>query len=121
MTIKYADGNAAEAMLLSRTDTTIRVAMAGADDVREFSNINGTWVSDDCEPVLIEFAWQRHDRKEAVREAECCCSRELAARLIHLLFTDSREDGIAVDVSHELRSSDRHPTRGDCASSAVGR
>jgi hypothetical protein len=119
MTIKYANGNVAEAMLLSRTDTTIRVAMAGADDVGEFSYINGTWVSDDCEPVLIEFAWQRHDRQETVREADCCCSRELAARLIHLLFTDSGERGIAGDASHEYCSGDHHPSLGDCASRAA--
>ena len=58
----------------------------------ELSNINGTWVSADGEPVLIEFAWQRHDRKLTISEADCRCFHELAARLIHLLFTDSSED-----------------------------
>ena len=89
MTIKYSDGRAVQAVLLSRTEMTIRVAMEGFDDVMEFSNIKGTWVSADCEPVGIEFAWQRHDHKPTISEADCCCSRELAARLMRSLFTDS--------------------------------
>lgn len=91
MTIKYLDGRAVEAVVLSRKEATIRVAMEGADDVMEFSNIKGTWVSADCDPVQLEFAWRDY-RKPAISEANCFCSHELAARLIHLLFTDSDED-----------------------------
>ena len=65
----------------------------------EFSDIHGTWVSEDCEPVLIEFAWQRHDRQATASEADRCCSRELAARLIHLFLTDSSDDRIALEAS----------------------
>jgi len=68
------------------------VAAQGADDVMEISNINGTWVSADCEPVAIEFAWQQLDRKPKISEADCLCSPELAPRLIRLLFTDSSDD-----------------------------
>jgi hypothetical protein len=99
MKIKYSDGRAVEALLLSRTESTLRGAVEGAGDVMEFSQINGTWVSADCEPVRIEFDWLRHDRKPAISEADCCCSPELAARLIHSLFTGSSEDGMEGDAA----------------------
>jgi hypothetical protein len=103
MTIYYSDGRAVEAILLSRTETTLRLAVEGADDVIELSDINGTWVSGDCEPVSIEFAWQRHDREKTTPEADCCCSHETAARLIHLLFTDSSDDSVEINAPGELR------------------
>jgi hypothetical protein len=89
-------------VLLTRTETTIRVAVEGAADAMEFSDIDGVWVAANREPVLIEFAWQRRHPKPAVFEADCCCSDELAARLIHSLFTDS-EDRIAGAASVESR------------------
>ena len=64
----------------------------------EISDINGTWVSAHCEPVALKFAWQQLDRKPKISEADCHCSHELAARLIHLLFTDSSEDTTESDV-----------------------
>lgn len=103
MTIKYSDGRTVEAVLLSRTETTLRVAIEGADDAMEVSDVNGTWVSTDCEPVSIEFAWQRHDRKKTISVDDCCCSHELAARLIHLLFTGSNEDEVEMSDPGELR------------------
>lgn len=99
MTITYLDGRAVEAVLLSRTDDTIRVAVVGAEDVTQFSNINGTWVSEDCEPARIEFAWHQKGHKPTISEADCCCSHELAARLVHLLFTDSKDEEDAVPPS----------------------
>jgi hypothetical protein len=99
MTIKNSDGRTFDAVLLTRTENTIRAAMEGADDVMEFTNIRGTWVSADCEPVTIQFAWELCDRKPAITEADCCCSPELAARLLHLLFSDSSEDEIAASAA----------------------
>jgi hypothetical protein len=92
MTITFLNGRAVEAVLLSRSDDTIRLAIEGEDDVTEFRNVSGTWVSEDCEPARIEFAWQRRGHKPTISEADCCCSRDLAARLIQLLFTDSTEE-----------------------------
>jgi len=97
MTITYSDGRAVEAVLLSRTAKTLTVAMEGADDVMQFSDIKGVWVSEDCEPVLIKFAWEQSAPKAPVTEADCCCSHELAAKLIHMLFSGSDEDAIEVD------------------------
>ena len=76
MTIQYSDGKAVEAVVMSRTETTLRAVIEGADDVTEFSNIHGIWVSEDCEPVTIVFAWQRRNSPKAM------CSQELAARLV---------------------------------------
>jgi hypothetical protein len=86
MTLTYLDGRAVEAVLLARTETTLRVVVQGADDVIELSAINGTWVAPGCEPVGIEFAWQRLDRKPKVSEIDCHCTDELATRLIRLLL-----------------------------------
>ncbi|HUP04700.1 MAG TPA: hypothetical protein VMU19_11970 [Bryobacteraceae bacterium] len=106
MTIRYTDGRTQEAVLLSRTDTTIRVAAKGTDDVQVFTEINGTWVSEDCEPVRIEFEWQRQASLESIDEADCICSSELANRLLYLLFSGSEnvqaEDEAAAPVEKPL-------------------
>jgi hypothetical protein len=98
MTVNYLDGRTVEAVLLARTKNKLLVAVQGADDVMEISDINGVWVSSDCEPVTIEFAWQRLDRKPKVSGADCHCSHELAACLIHLLLTDSSKGVTESDV-----------------------
>ena len=102
MTITYSDGLAVEGVLLSRTEDMMRLAVRGADDVLEVSNINGTWVTADCEPVSVEFFWQRRDRKPTITEADCCCSRELAAKLIQSLFAGSNEDAIELEAPIDL-------------------
>jgi hypothetical protein len=65
---------ALQPFFLSRTENTMRVAAEGAEDVTELSNIRGTWVSDECEPVSIQFAWQRNERSEAPSEDDFFCS-----------------------------------------------
>jgi len=96
MIIQYTNGEAIEGLLLARTEKTIRVATPGEDEVLEFTCVNGTWVSEDCEPVRIEFAWQRKSRRPVVTEADCICRPELAARLIHLLWSGEEECGFGV-------------------------
>ncbi len=91
MTIRHANGQATEAILLSHTGNTIRVMLKGAGDVAEFTEVNGIWVSEDCEPVRVESAWQRRSPSEAPAEADCVCSHELASRLLHLLFNPDEE------------------------------
>jgi hypothetical protein len=91
MTIHYNNGQVFEAVLLYRTDDSIRVAIQGSDDIRELNRINGTWVSDECEAVHVEFAWERHNSTADLTEADCVCSHELAARLIHALFAGENE------------------------------
>ncbi len=84
MYIRYADGREAEAIILSLTDDKIRVLARGAEDAEDFRQVGDTWITEACEPVLIEFRWQR--RQKPVTEADCVCSKELAARLIRLLL-----------------------------------
>ena len=91
MTIRYADGKAIEGVTLARTANMMRVAAEGSDDAVEFIKVHGTWISEDCEPVTIEYGPRRNSLATPA-EADCICPPELAARLIDLLFTDSPED-----------------------------
>jgi len=91
MTIRYANGKAVEGVTLARTANMMRVAIEGCDDAAEFINVHGTWISEDCEPVTLEFG-PRRKASATVSEPDCICSRDLAARLIDLLLTDSAED-----------------------------
>ncbi len=82
MVIRYKDGAEIEAILLSRREGKLRVAAKGLDDALEFAEINGKWVSEDWEPVQIQFEWERDSRLNPVSEADCICPHELAAELI---------------------------------------
>jgi hypothetical protein len=90
MTIRYQNGRSFEAITLSRGQDVIRVVMRGTEDVTTLTCRNGTWVTDDCEPVTIE-----HSSRQAsacVSEADCICPAALAAQLLGLLYRDSSED-----------------------------
>lgn len=91
MKIRYQNGHAVEAITLSRTENTLRVALSGSDDVLEVNRVSGIWVTDDCEPVTIEFQTRRTPAAP-VDEEDCICPAELASHLIHLLLNDSSED-----------------------------
>ena len=101
MKINYSDGTSVEAVLLSRRENTMRVAVEGAEDITELSNIRGTWVSDECEPVSIQFAWQRNENKLAPSVDDFFCSHELAAKLIHLLFAGEVEETIELKAPQQ--------------------
>ncbi len=91
MTITYANGQTIKAALVVRTDNRLRVALAGSDDLTEFSQINGTWVSEDCEPVHIDFGWPGRTNRE-YKEEDFVCSEDLAASLIHLLLNADEDE-----------------------------
>jgi hypothetical protein len=91
MTIRYPDGTAIEGVILLRTANMMRVAVKGCDDAAEFINVHGTWISEDCEPVTMEYG-PRRNAPTTLSEADCICSRALAAVLIDLLLTDSAEE-----------------------------
>jgi hypothetical protein len=90
MNIRFSNGTTRHAALLTRTQETLRIAMEGDEDVTGLRLVNGTWVTDDCEPVQVEFAWESPRRPE-VTEADCICPPELALRLVRLLYTTSEE------------------------------
>jgi len=104
MILTYANGSRTEAFLLARTENKIRVAVPGCDDPVEFTDIHGVWVSEDCEPVRLEFAWQGKTRQEVLTEADCVCSHELAARLIHLLWSGDEGEELAADAALTART-----------------
>jgi hypothetical protein len=89
MTIQYVDGRKVQGVVLFRGDDEVRVAVEGVEDAVVFTRRSGTWVSDDCEPVRLEFAWQRRLHTEEVSEDDCICSQDLASRLRQLLLSDS--------------------------------
>lgn len=86
MTLRYSNGQTKEAVLLSRTEAAMRVALQGADDVVELRQVNGAWVSDECEVVQVSFAWERR-AANARSEEDFICPPELAARLVRMLMS----------------------------------
>jgi hypothetical protein len=95
MTITYANGQKMTAALVVRTDNRIRVVLEGQDDITEFTQIGSAWVSEDCEPVQIEFGSQKRSAL-AYEEEDLVCSKDLAARLIHLLRNPAEDEELSV-------------------------
>ena len=93
-TIQYRNGYTVEAVLLTKTETSMRIAVKGADDIMELKQINGAWVTEDCEPVQIQSGLSAKSKGPVVTLDDCICSEELAARLLQLLFDGGEEDEI---------------------------
>ena len=91
MTIRYSNGQIFQAVLLSLTETTMRIVAEGHDDVVELTRINDIWVSDDCEAVQVNFVWTPRAASTDVKEEDCICSHELAERCIKALYGVERE------------------------------
>src|ERR1035438_5654131 len=84
MTIIYPNGTVRKAFVLSHEEHEIRAAAAGCDDVLVFTRIQGTWISEELEPVTVEFEWQRRVASPAWSENEYVCPKKLANRLISM-------------------------------------
>src|ERR1035438_8604113 len=80
VTITYPNGIILEAIVLSHEENEIRAIVASCDDVLAFTRIHGTWISEEIEPVAIEFAWQRRGISPTPSLAACICPKTLAAR-----------------------------------------
>jgi hypothetical protein len=115
MTIKYANGRTIEAVLLSRDDHAIRAAVQGGEDAMAFTCVNGTWVSEDCEAVELQFEWQRHAPKTPPSVGDCICPKELADRLIQALF-----GGYENELMAAMRPARRKAAADGAASGASG-
>jgi len=102
MTITYSNGTVLEAIVLAHEEEALRVAVAGESDARTFRRIHGVWISEGCEPVAIEFAWQRHGTVNVLDEADCICSKKLASRLISMLLAGEGEDHLLGDDLYVL-------------------
>jgi hypothetical protein len=77
----------------------MRVAVQGAEDLLDFTCISGQWVSENCEPVGVEFAWQHGCLTEIVEEGDCICSQELASLLINRLLSEADEPEMTARAS----------------------
>ena len=91
MTIRYSNGYSVEAVLLSHAQDTMRVEVRGGCDVVELRKINGRWVSEDCEPVDVDLAWAQQKDLPIVSVNDCICPPELAAKLLHMLFSGEKD------------------------------
>jgi hypothetical protein len=91
MTIRYSNGHTLEAVLLSKTETSMRVALQGSEDVLEIKNLNGAWITEECEPVNVDYVWSRQSLLDEISEDDCICTPELAAKLLHLLFSGEEQ------------------------------
>jgi hypothetical protein len=91
MTIKYANGTGCKAVLLSHEHDEIRALLSGSDDVEILRRLNGTWFSEQIEPVVIDFEWHTAGPTTPPLN-DCVCSKELAGRLIRSLLAASEGD-----------------------------
>ena len=98
MTLRYSNGHTVEAILLSRNENRMRVSIQGLDDAMQLTEINGAWVTEDCEPVQVEPAWKRHSDLPVVKLDDCICSHELAARLLHMLFSGENDPEVSAAI-----------------------
>jgi hypothetical protein len=94
--IIYKNGTAVDAILLSRQGDTLRAAIRGDEDVREFTRLSDGWVTEEFEPVVLEFEWQRNPAAEVPAEEDCICPKELAAKLLAKLRGGAEQPGAAV-------------------------
>ncbi|HEY2013630.1 MAG TPA: hypothetical protein VGH38_09030 [Bryobacteraceae bacterium] len=94
MIITLLGGQKVAAVIYTSTGTTMRVAIEGAEDLVDFSYISGQWVSENCQPVEVEFAWQNVAQSEIVTEAECICPAEVASALVDLLWKGGADEGV---------------------------
>lgn len=87
MKIIYSNGTMREALLLSRTENTLRAAVAGRNDALTFTFAHDTWLSEEWEPVQIEFAWGHTGRLNVPSESDFTCSTNLSSRCLSLART----------------------------------
>ena len=90
MKIHYDDGRTTEAVLLSRTESSIRVATPGAEDTAIFREVDGQWLSEGGERVTVEFAWSHTAEEPLPTMEDCICAPELATELLRLLASPER-------------------------------
>ena len=68
--IKFNNGTVLQGVMLALWSEMIRVAIKNADDAAEFRLINQTWVSEDCEPVTIQFEREGSSAEQSVEMPE---------------------------------------------------
>lgn len=89
MKIRYGNGQIAETLTLCYTETSMRIAIRGTDDVLELRRVAGAWVAEDGEVVIDDNSRRASG---SITEEDCICPPDLTARLVELLYTDSSMD-----------------------------
>jgi hypothetical protein len=92
MTITFRDGTSVHAILLCRDEDSLRAVVPGEEDTLIFRFVNGTWISECSEPVTIEVECQRNTYDSAVTEADCICSKPVAAELMKGLYSPEYDE-----------------------------
>ena len=87
MKIIRSDGTIWEALLLSHTKDNLRAAVAGCNDALTFTFIHDTWLSEEWEPVRIDFAWGRTGTVDVPSESDFICSKDLSLQCLSLART----------------------------------
>ena len=95
MTVTYPNGTVLKAILLSHDEHEIRAIAEGCDDVLAFTRIHGIWISEEIEPVTIEFEWQRRRASHLCTGDDCTYPKELAGLLSTLLRCGERDEAVA--------------------------
>ena len=101
MTIKFPNGTRVEAVILAHGEKSMRVAVQDSDDALVLKSLNGTWSTEELEPVEVRFSWEQDLLAVSVSIEDCICSKELADRLVHLLVTGKNENPGASAVGSE--------------------
>lgn len=107
MTITYPKGTVLKALVLSHEENEIRAIAPGCTDVLAFTRIHGNWISEELEPVTIEFAWQRHGASPAGTEEDLICPQELATHLIQTLFSGESDGEEVADTLYVFNGEGR--------------
>src|SRR5579871_1139541 len=87
MFITFLDGQSIEAHTYQSKGSTIRVAVRGREELLDLTCIRGQWVTENCEPVTIEFAWAQFKPAAGPKLEDCVWSPALAHELIEALHT----------------------------------
>jgi hypothetical protein len=97
MTINYPNGTVLPAVVLSRGEEEIRAIAPDCEDVLVFTRIRGMWVSEELEPVTIEFGRQAAATPVEYSDDDYICPKELAASLIQSLLGACERDEAGAD------------------------
>ena len=81
--------------MLFQEDGKARVAMEIGGEVAEFTQVQGTWFSEEGAPVELRFEWQR-EIAPVPAENDCICSNEFASRLVGMLYAGGDEQGPSI-------------------------
>src|SRR5690242_3632935 len=92
MWITFLDGQIREAVIFSQNNQTLRVATEQSEDLLDLTCISGQWVTENCEPVQVEFAWDRRRPAAAITMEECICPPAVY-RAIEALWDAASQNG----------------------------